>query len=197
MSQTLATLDQVAEINSGMTIRDRDDLLAVGTVRVIQLRSFNESTLNLDDVDYLDRAMPAKKSLLEPGDLVVRSRGRFAVGLFAGDELPTVAGAPLLVIRLRDGVFLPEYVAWYLNETPEARAHWGRAWQGTSAPAITIADLRRIELPIPSIETQRRIAEAAALVQHQHQLERQLADKRRDYRNGLLAELAKNGAKES
>lgn len=196
-SARIATLDEVAEISSGVTIRDRADLLTEGAVRVIQLRSVEGPALNLTDVDYLTRVAQVRKSQLQSGDLVVRSRGRFAVGLYRGDDILTIAAAPLLVIRLQREELWPEYVAWFLNETPESRTHWGRSWQGTTVPAITIADLLRIELPIPPLETQRRIADAAALIRQQHQLERQLADKRRDYQNGLLAGLAKSGTKES
>lgn len=190
------TLHDIAEITSGFTIRDRDDLLPAGPVRVLQLRSFDGPTLDLTEVDYLARVAPARKNLLSPGDLVVRSRGRFAVGLFGGDHLPTVASAPLLVIRLLSDHVLPAYVAWLLNDSPEARAHFGRSWQGTTVPAITIADLRRIPLPIPPIEVQQRIADASALIRQEHRLTIQLSEKRRSHHNALLAELAKRTAKE-
>jgi hypothetical protein len=193
---TLMPLGDVAEITSGFTIRDRADLLASGPLRVIQLRSFDGPTLNLHDVDYLAHASAARRNVLSPGNLVVRSRGRFAVGLYRENDMHTVAGAPLLVIRLLDERLMPEYVEWFLNETPQSRAHFGRSWQGSSAPAITIADLRKIELPIPPMETQRDIAIASALIRRQHHLERQLADKRRQYQNRLLADLAAGHSRE-
>jgi len=61
---------------------------------------------------------------------------------------------------------LPEYIAWYLNR-PTTRNLLESMAQGTSLPTINIRDLGDLEIPIPPLDVQQKIAQIVYLLQQE------------------------------
>ncbi len=57
---------------------------------------------------------------------------------------------------------LPEYVCWYINLDTTLKYLRSEA-KGTGIPSISKATLEELEIPVPSVERQKMIAEVARL----------------------------------
>lgn len=195
----LTALTDVAALFTGLTIRNRSEISDAGAVRLIQPRSIVAGPLiDLANTDTIDERAQLGRQLLADGDLVLRTRGsRFEAAAFAGDGVATVASAPLIVLRPDREKVLPEFLQWLLNEAPEVRRALANAMRGSTVQSLNIEDLNRITVPVPPIERQRAIVEAAALARRAGELEARLADLRKIHTAQALSEAAREMTKES
>ena len=192
-------LAHAALLFTGLTIRTRCDFVDGGTIRVIQPRSIlSGPQLDLANTDRIEKRAQLGRQLMADGDLVLRTRGsRFEAAIFTGDGVPTVASAPLIVLRPDPETVLPEYLQWLLNEAPDVRRALANAMRGSTVQSLNIADLNRITVPVPPIRRQRTIVEAAALSRRAAELEARLAELRKIHTARALSEAALQMTKES
>jgi len=109
-------------------------------------------------------AAKARRAVLEPGDLILSIKGRIGVvGLVenqsSGDE-PWVPGQSFAVLRPRRSSAISEsrVLYRYLSSELGQQALKGLAG-GATVPFVQIADVRRLEVPIPSEDDLLRIAD--------------------------------------
>ena len=63
---------------------------------------------------------------------------------------------PLYILRPRQRVVLPEFVAWAINQ-PRAQRHFDRFARGTNMRMVPRAVLTGLEIALPDLEVQRRV----------------------------------------
>ncbi len=189
MMTATVKLGEISNLRYGITMRGAVKPLSekelqkvknpIGLVQMRDLTEYNE--LELEDMYYVKDDGTSHSHLLEPGDILFRSRGvtNTAVHLRNIPE-NLVASSPLTVIRVKSTNADPAYVAWYINHT-EGQRQIKRFAMGTSLLSISIADLRQMKVQLPPLETQRRIVEVAVLAQQEQMLMAQLAEKRSQY----------------
>ena len=121
-----------------------------------------------------------QKHLLAAGDLLLASKGNNNMCVIVPEiEQKCVASPSFLVIRLHDKfAILPEFVAWYLN-LPTVQSTLAAQARGTSIMSISKATLGDLEIPVPSVERQRRYIELSKLQKREQQLYVAIAEKRR------------------
>lgn len=182
-------LGEMAGIQMGYPFRSRLEHDAEGRVAVIQMKDIDDA--NLVHTDEATRVtLPNGKShhLLRAGDVLFRSRGRSnGAALVREDIGPAVLAAPMLLIR-PVGV-LPAYLCWYVN-APEAQAQLGALAEGTSVQMISATALRTLDVPLPSLVVQQRIAEAAALAEREQALMAEISALRLRLTTHVLTTLA-------
>jgi len=185
----LKSLGEISEIRSGYSFRSKVKPEPDGAHLVVQMKDINESNRLV-----LDRAVRAiipqlnRIHLLQPGDLVFRSRGvSYGAALVPDSIEPAVLAAPLL--RLRPVDVLPEYLRWFLN-SPATLARLGALARGTAVQMITTDSLKSIKVPVPSLERQKLIAEAAALAETEQALISRIAARRAQRNQFILNQQA-------
>ena len=183
-------LGQLADVQMGYPFRSRLEHDPQGDVAVIQMKDIDDANL-LHAEEAIRVALPKGKThhhLLRAGDLLFRSRGRSngAAQVLEGIG-PAVLSAPMLLIRPH-GV-LPAYLCWYIN-APATQAQLAALAEGTSVRMISAEALKALEVPLPSLATQQRIAEAAALAGQEQSLLARIATLRQRLTNHLLMKLA-------
>ena len=121
-----------------------------------------------------------QKHLLTAGDLLLASKGNNNMCVIVPEiEQKCVASPSFLVIRLHDkSTILPEFVAWYLN-LPTVQNTLSAQARGTSIMSISKATLGELEIPVPSVERQRRYIELSKLQKHEQQLYAAIAERRK------------------
>ncbi len=121
-----------------------------------------------------------QKHLLTAGDLLLASKGNNNICVIVpGFEQKCVSSPSFLVIRLHDkSTILPEYVAWYLN-LPTTQNALATQARGTSIMSISKATLGELEIPIPSIEKQKKYIELSKLQKREQQLYAAIAERRK------------------
>lgn len=168
-SNLVAALRDVADVRLGMAFRSRLEHDPKGDVAVLQMKDISES----EEPAYSQATrivLPQDKQrmLLQPGDLVFRSRGTSNGAALVGSRVPlAVLAAPLLLIRPRK--VLPAYLLWFLN-SGYAQAQLASFAAGTSVQMISAESLRLLPIPLPPTAAQERIAEVAALIQREEDL---------------------------
>lgn len=188
-------IGELAEIRTGYPFRSRLEHDPAGAVVVIQMKDIDDSDLLHPEHAIRVHLPQGKEShLLQPGDLVFRSRGRTNTVALAGADIgEAVLAAPMLLIRPR-GV-LPAYLHWYLN-TSHTQATLAAMSEGTSVRMITKEALQGLEVPVPSLERQQKIIELASLAQQEQGLIMEIAMQRKSMAEGLLMRAAKNTRRE-
>ncbi|MDX8150499.1 restriction endonuclease subunit S [Patulibacter brassicae] len=156
-------MGDVAEQIRGVTFAKADAISEPEPGRTAILRAGNitDRGLALRDLVYVPSTRVAERQRLRPGDIVIAtSSGSLSVvGKASRVEAPIDAafGAFLKVLRPRQDRIDPSYFAHYF-QTPAYRHRVSAAAAGASINNLRTADLDEVELPLPPLDEQRRIA---------------------------------------
>ena len=182
-------LGRLAEVQMGFPFRSRLEHDPQGDVAVIQMKDIDGANV-LHVEDAIRVALPRGKGhhMLRAGDLLFRSRGRSngAAQVLEGIG-SAVLSAPMLLIRSH-GV-LPDYLCWYLN-APATQAQLAAMAEGTSVRMISAEALKALDVPLPPLAVQRRIAQAAALAELEQTLLARIATLRQRLTTHILMKTA-------
>lgn len=182
-------LDELAAVQMGYPFRSRLEHDQQGDVVVIQMKDIDDANL-LHAETAIRVALPAGKThhLLRAGDLLFRSRGRSNGAAQVRDGIGrAVLSAPMLLVRPRS--VLPEYLLWYIN-LPATQAQLAAQAEGTSVRMISAEALKALDVPLPSLTAQRRIAAAATLAEQEQSLLAKIASLRQRLTTDLLMKIA-------
>lgn len=185
-------LADACTIHTGYTARGRLEPTTTGGVLAIQLRDISPD--GLVDPERLTRVQLdglADRYFVRAGDVVFRSRGERNTASALNERLrePALAVLPLMVLRPNRDVVTPDYLAWVINQPP-AQRHFDIAARGTNIRMIPRSSLDDLELDVPDIETQRRIAAVDALAERERELSQLAAEARRKMMSLILVERA-------
>lgn len=188
-------LATMAKIFTGHHLRGRAIPHSDGTHRLLQIGDFDESrqSIRLSHVIQIRATETPSDILLQPGDVLFLAKGSrnfaYALGAVAG---PTLAAAHFFVLRPKEGRVLPEYLAWYLNQESVRRYLRRNTGQGVHMPVVRREVLENIEIQIPSLEKQRAVLAAAALMNKEQELLRRLAGLRKDLTTAVCLQAIKD-----
>lgn len=171
-------LGEVAEVRMGYPFRSRVKPDPAGNVVVIQMKDIDEqNNLHADEATRVSLAGRFDRHLLLRGDLIFRSRGANNSAALVGVDLGNaVLASPLILIRARE--VLPAYLQWFINSQKTQTMLTSLA-VGTSVMMISTDILKDLEVAVPSLIDQRRIAEIASLSLREDVLMAHLAEQRR------------------
>jgi hypothetical protein len=175
-------LKKIAKIQSGYINRGKIDSRDDGNCLLLQAKDVDADSLSYR-TDALVRFMPSlsgKDWFLKPGDILFMARGsrNFSVLI---DKLPdsVLAAACFFVVRVSNSEILPEYLCWYLNQSPVEEYLKRLSGRGVHMPVVRRAVLEGIDIPLPPIEIQKQVAEMTMLLLKEQDLYKELAEKRK------------------
>ena len=192
---SILKLGDICEIGSGHTSRGRLEVSPEGGRLAVQLRDVQPD----DDLAarplqrYLLDDLP-ERHVVRGGEVIFKSRGEpnVAAPVTTKLEEPIAVILPLVILRPRAGLTLPDYLAWAINQ-PRSQRYFDTEAQGTSMRMISKAVLEKLDLPLPDLETQARIVAIHKLAKREGALLRDLADRREQLSSIILAERARAG----
>jgi len=187
------SLGEVCEIRAGYAARTALKEDAEKGVPAIQLRDLHGERVNLSLAGKYALDGKLDRYMVEPGDVLFRSRGENnAASIAVGDaHKAVVALLPVMVIRPKGADVLPEYVAWSINQH-EAQRHLDLGARGTKLRMIPKECLETLPLHIPSLAVQRTITEIDALSATETRLLHELADTKRKFTRFALLQKVRN-----
>jgi len=165
----------------GHAFRQRLTRVPDGNVLVIQPKNIAAlGSVSFGDKPPLRTDASAAKPL-QPKDVLVVNRGRFAAAVFDLPDSDTwIVPSSILVLSVTEQTVLPEYVACYLNSANGQRLFQCHCEQ-TTVPFISTGNLGQIDIPIPSLDRQRSLvayeratARYALLANRKQELYRQI-----------------------
>jgi restriction endonuclease S subunit len=185
-------LPDVCTIHSGYTARGRLEGTDDGGVLTIQL-----GDISADGIIHPERLTRVQleglpdRYFVRAGDVVFRSRGERNTASVLDNRLrePALAVLPLLVLRPKIDVVMPEFLAWAINQPP-AQRHFDLAARGTNIRMIPRSSLDDLNLEIPDIGTQEKIVAIDALAEQERALALLVAETRRKMLSMILVERA-------
>ncbi len=193
----MTSIDSIAEIRMGVTLRGRDAARSVeaGSCRLVRISDVSQ------DGNWLNAAFariePAERIreelFLRSGDVLFPNRGTRTTAIAFRLEVSRVlAGAQFFVLRPDQSKVLPEYLAWYLRSEESVR-HFEERRKGTHVQTLERRDLAELAIPMPSLETQHKIVAVAALAVEERLLAERLAVMRARLVGGELLGFARDG----
>jgi hypothetical protein len=181
-------LKKIAKIQSGFISRGKIDPRDDGTCLLLQAKDVDADHLSYR-TDALVRFMPrlsGKERLLKSGDILFMARGarNFSVLI---DKLPdsVLAAACFFVVRISNPETLPEYLWWYLNQSPVEEYLKRFSGRAVHMPVVRRAVLESIDIPLPPIKIQKQVSEINKLLQKEQRLYKKLAGKRKNLMTGI------------
>jgi hypothetical protein len=189
-------LKTIAKIQSGYINRGKIEANVNGSCLLMQAKDVDAEHLSFR-TDALVRFMPrlsGKDWLLKPGDILFMARGARNYSVLI-DKVPdsVLAAACFFIIRISNPDVLPEYVWWYLNQSPVEDYLKRFSGRSVHMPVVRRAVLESIDIPIPPIQVQKQVADTAALMTKEEDLYKKLAEKRKY----LMTEICLKSIRES
>jgi hypothetical protein len=175
-------LYKIAEIQSGYINRGKIDSRDDGTSLLLQAKDVDADNLSYR-TDALVRFTPklsGKDWFLKSGDILFMARGKRNFSVMV-DKLPegVLAAACFFIVRISNLGILPEYLSWYLNQSPVEEYLQRFSGRGVHMPVVRRALLESIDIPFPPYKTQKKVSEINKLLQKEQALYRKLAEKRK------------------
>lgn len=162
---------------SGFTFRGKVLNQPRGEIRVVQLKNLNADYTGInDDCIFVDGNNIKQKFILEDGDILFASKGanNYAVVYHKEDNVPTIASSSLFVIQVNTNIANPDYVAWYINQTP-VQKHFEQSQEGTYTVSINRKALEESPIKLPPLQEQNTIAKLVKLSQKEQHIYARLA----------------------
>jgi hypothetical protein len=188
-------LKKIAGIQSGYISRGKIESCGDGSHFLLQAKDVDghRLTYRTDDLIRFEPVLSGKDWRLERGDVLFMARGvrNYSVLL---EEIPhsALAAACFFIVRVSTQKVLPEYLFWYLNQAPVEHYLSRHSGRGVHMPVVRRAVLEDLDIPLPPLETQKKIAELDALRRKEQNLLDRLGQKRKDLIAAACLQAARN-----
>lgn len=150
-------LGTVASIFRGKAISRKEPTGNIGVVNISNIGDYEIDYSNLDHIE--EEARKVNNYLLKTGDLLIPARGTaIRVAIFEEQPYPCIASSNVIVIRAVDESLSTIYLKLFFD-SPLGRKMLVTRQQGTTVMNISYKELNNLEIPLPSIEEQKQIAE--------------------------------------
>lgn len=159
-------LNELSEIKTGYTIRGSIGNYQGGQVQIIQATDVihsNFSNLNSIQIENFENY------LLKNGDVLLTIKGAFKATVFEELTRPTAATSSIAIFRVNSKRILSEYLVLILNSIIGQRELLKLAI-GSSIKAISIAELRNLEIEVPDMSKQKFIVSFSQNIKQQSAL---------------------------
>lgn len=173
-------LSEIAEVVSGVYLQAEP----YGDISYLQIKDLLSESPE-KTASKVALSPKNERYLLAKGDLLFAGKGTTYLCKVFDLDIPAIASTTLYIIRLTSKDILPDYLCWYLNQ-PSVMALMKAQQVGTGTPLIHKQVIENLEIPVPDLETQRRIVELAKLQIREIELYQAIAEKRTSITNQLL-----------
>lgn len=150
-------LGTVASIFRGKAVSHKDP---TGNIGVVNISNIGEYEIDYSSLDHLEEEeRKVTNYLLKDGDLLIPARGTaIRVAIFKEQTYPCIASSNVIVIRAIDESLSTTYLKLFFD-SPLGRKMLITRQQGTAVMNISYKELNNIEIPLPSVEEQKQIAD--------------------------------------
>lgn len=191
--EMMLKLKDIATVSSGVTFRSRIETSRDGNVRVIQMKDLGDDNfVHLKESIHIDHSKPKPNQLARPGDIIFRSRGQTnTAALLQEDTQNTIVAAPLFRVRPDTTKVVPEFLLWWINQ-PSSQSYLASRVKGTMVKMVSKQGLEDLEVNLPSLERQKKIADFFSLSMREQQLLEEIKNRKAIYAQGILMQMVHN-----
>ena len=179
---------------SGYSFREKIESNPLGSTGILQMKDITDDYLYFDfiNMDKVSDFSFKEKFYLKQGDVLFVSKGvnNYAFVIEKLD-FPTVPSATFFVIRVNTNKIDAAYLAWYMNQTA-AQNYFSEKKAGTYVPNLKKQDILDLPLKMPSLKTQKAIAQTARLLQQELMLLDRIKQNRKELIQNQLLNVLNN-----
>lgn len=172
-------LKDIAVISAGYSFRGSVPVDANGSYRVIQIKDVDSNGfISIDGLARINLKRIKRQYLTATGDVLFASRGtNHRAATVDEDSANAVFVSQLYALKAKDGIVIPEYLTWYLNQ-PATQTFLTANSTGSHTRHIRLDALGELAIAVPPLETQRRIVRIHDLSVREKQLAQKILIKR-------------------
>ncbi|MBQ3419852.1 MAG: restriction endonuclease subunit S [Erysipelotrichaceae bacterium] len=149
-------LSDVAEVFRGKAILNKSSNGAIGVLNISNITDTGIDYSNLDSIDEEERKV--SRYLLQDGDVLITTKGfNVKVAVFEKQSRPCIASSNLCVVRTNQRLLDGTYLKLFLESSIGIKLLESMQ-RGTSIVNINYQDICQLEVPTPSIDDQKEIA---------------------------------------
>jgi restriction endonuclease S subunit len=184
-------LKNIASVSFGATFRSRIKPSVTGNIRIIQMKNLGkDNSVHLDDAVRIDYAKPRPKQRVQAGDILFRSRGLTNTAAIINEDVQdAIIAAPLLRIHPDLKRVDPVYLLWWINQ-PSSQHYYASQSKGTMVKMITKQELEELNVTLPPLTQQIKIAEIFRLSTQEQSLMNKLKARKKTLMQGVLMRMA-------
>jgi len=183
-------LGKIAEIRTGYPFRGRIERVEGGGCRLVQMGDVRAEVG--DRLAHVKAPANWEKHALQNEDVLFVGRGsRNEAATFFGRAGDVIAAPHLFVLRPRADVACGDYLTWFLN-LPETQEKVEGMRSGSALPFVPMSALARLEVPVPTIEQQKVVAELYRLGLRERALLEQIGIQRQRLLDGTIRRAIEN-----
>ncbi len=176
---TEVALNSVASIQVGYQAKTRITDSVGGGHRLIQSKDFD--SFHRLRSENLTTFSPERKSeiyTVRKGDVLFQARGVVHFAYCVENDLKdTLAASSFYILRLRCENLLPQYLAWWLNQS-KAQAYFQSQAGGTGISFVSKSTLSCLHVQIPPLSIQKKVLKIITLAKYEQFLLEKLASAR-------------------
>ena len=153
---------QFIDGDRGKNYPSNNEFLDVGYCLFLNAKNVTPDGFSFGEVSFITQEKDAmlRKGKLEKNDVVLTTRGTVGNVAFYGERVlysNVRINSGMLIIRPDPSVFCPEYVYW-LFRSDIIQNQIKRFCSGTAQPQLPISSIKKFEIPLVDIKTQKKIA---------------------------------------
>ena len=150
-------LSDLAEIFTGLNYQRKEISQKSHGINFIQAKDIANNQLFKNTTFKIEKISIDKRFILNNNDILFSAKGnRNFAFLYKEQYGESTASSTFFIIRITINSILPEYLSWYLNQKP-VQDYIKSQSVGTYTPSINKVQLSELEIPVPSIELQKKI----------------------------------------
>lgn len=180
----------VVEIRSGYSFREGIIGVENGNLPIVQFKDLKGLIFNdVNDCVHLSAEKIKTSHWLKIGEILLSNRGNYKAAV-NGYRYPCVASGVFFVLTLKDKRFLPEYITVFLN-SQEGQKALMMHHNASGVHSINRTELMQIDIPLISLEKQRRIVELYMLYEKEADILENIRKNRKRLVNSVLSKIVK------
>lgn len=181
-------LKNISTIQFGYYEKPKDE----GNTRYLQVKHFNDfGLLSSDMQEWVDITDKSKSHLLEDGDIVFVGKGmRNFAWKYKADMGNMIASSVFFVIKPESELVDADYLTTIFNSS-KYQSFFSSLGAGSSIPSIRKTELEAVEVPLPPIEIQRKIAKLNELHHEEIRLTGKLIEQKKTLFQAVINDILK------
>jgi len=156
-------LQNLIEVQSGYRTRHKVMEDPFGTHRLLQSRDIQDSLINWQEALCFNPEGDPKRYLIQPQDILFTARGYKNIAYYVPDVPDNLlASSSFYIIRVTSLLIVPGFLGWWLNQA-KAQAFFAQFQVRSGFIYMSKKNLNQLQVPLPKLDTQKRIAELQRL----------------------------------
>lgn len=163
-----------------------------GELRYLQAKNFNNYGLFDGNIDgWIDVSDKSKSHILEDGDILFVGKGmRNFAWKYSADIGKAIASSIFYVIKPKSELVNADYLVSIFNSS-KYQSFFQALGAGSSIPSIRKNELEAVEIPLPPLEIQNKIANLSMLHQKQLLLTEKLIEEKNKLFQAVINDILK------